>query len=540
VLERIRTLTEEEVGLLEQSLAGGRAAPVSRARTVMSELQAHISLLNDEQERSFYQARYVRDLKRQRLFRTVISCGIFGPIGTLLIHLLLAGRLVRRIQLVEENARRLAHGLPLEPFPPATDEIADLARQIEDAACLLSARDREVRESERRYRELFDQAPVPYEETDREGIVRRFNQAVCALLKCGPDRIAGRPAWQFVDPDRQEHFRAAMLERISAGTETAAFECEYLLEDGSRIVVEIRENPIRNQAGEITGVCCSLLDVTERNLAAVAARKVEQYALELRNKNEQLNRALEAARSATEAKGRFLAGISHELRTPLNAIIGFSELMQDGRLGPVSAEQRDGLADILTSARHLLGLIGDILDLSKVEAGKMEFWPEPADIGALVAEVRDVMRPIAEKKRLLLSTDVAPGLRASIDPGRFKQVLYNYLSNAVKFTPPAGAVCVRACLEDDSHFRLEVEDTGIGIAPADLPKLFREFEQLGTGRTADHGTGLGLALTRRIVEAQGGAVSARSIPGTGSVFSAVLPLNHVSGALPMARIATVS
>src|SRR6185312_3786116 len=147
--------------------------------------------------------------------------------------------------------------------------------------------------------------------------------------------------------------------RLQGGQEACPFEGEYVLDDGTRLSVEIRENLIRNDRGEVTGTIRSLLDVTERNLAAVAARKVEQYAMELRNKNEQLGRALEAARSATVAKSRFLASVSHELRTPLNGIIGFGELLYDGKLGPVSPEQLDVLSDILTSARHLLQLIND-------------------------------------------------------------------------------------------------------------------------------------------------------------------------------------
>jgi signal transduction histidine kinase len=296
------------------------------------------------------------------------------------------------------------------------------------------------------------------------------------------------------------------------------------LDDGSRITVEVRENFIRGDHGEVTGVVRSLLDVTERNLAAVAARKVSQYAMELRNKNEQLARALEAARLATEAKSRFLAGVSHELRTPLNGIIGFSELMYDAKLGPVSEDHKDVLSDILTSARHLLQLINDILDLSKVEAGKMEFRPEPSRIDTLVYEVRDVVRPLAEKKHLKLSIEVPANLTAVLDPSRFKQVLYNYLSNAVKFTPESGRVAVRITLEENSAFRLDVEDTGIGISPEELSKLFQEFQQLPNSRKAEQGTGLGLALTRHIVEAQGGSVSVRSVPGSGSVFSAMFPL----------------
>lgn len=518
-LQIVERLVAEESALLDQ-LPAHRAEEAAK----MAELQSGLSRLGQEEERLFDRTRNARDTAHRRLSRIVIACGILGPLGALFIHLVIAGRLVRRVHSVEENARRLAHGLPLEPLPAGTDEIASLARQIETASVLLRARERELRDSERRYRDLFDQAPIPYEETDREGVVRRFNQAVCVLLNSTPDQVLGRHAWDLVSPDQQDAVREAMLSRIASGVEAGPYECDYMLEDGTLLRVEIRENLIRDAQGEVRGVCRSLLDVTERNLAAIAARKVEQYAMELRNKNEQLARALEAARSATEAKSRFLASVSHELRTPLNGIIGFSELMHDGRLGAVSPDQLDVLGDILTSARHLLQLINDILDLSKVEAGKMLFRPERCEIGKLVFEVRDVVRPLAEQKGLQLSVDVPEDLVAELDMSRFKQVLYNYLSNAVKFTPPNGSIFLRVTRQDDAFFKVEVEDTGIGIPAGEISRLFQEFQQLPNSRKAEQGTGLGLALTRHIVEAQGGSVAVRSVPERGSVFSAVLPI----------------
>lgn len=524
-ISEIELLGTQELAALDSRVAGHAATAGP-----LNELQTRLGLLADEEERRFTEARHQRDLARQTLFRTVIACGILGPMGALFIHLLVAGRLVKRIEFVTENARRLAHSLPLDPFPKGADEVAVLARQIEDAAFLLQARERELRGSEMRYRDLFDQAPVPFEETDREGAVTRFNQAVCTLLRCSPQRLLGCYAWDFIAAgEEQDAFRTAMLERIATGRQAGPFETDFMLDDGSHLDVEIRESFIYDEGGQVAGLCLSLLDVTERNLAAVAARKVEQYALELRNKNEQLGRALSAAHSATEAKSRFLASISHELRTPLNGIIGFSELMHDGRLGEITADQRDVMSDILNSARHLLQLINDILDLSKVEAGKMDFRPEDCDLVALVSEVTDVIRPLAEKKSLDLSASVPFGMHAVIDGARFKQVLYNYVSNAVKFTPEGGRVSIRVAEQSDSRFLLEVEDTGIGIPEAEVRRLFQEFQQLPSNRKAEQGTGLGLALTRAIVEAQGGSVGVRSQPGQGSIFSAVLPLQTIVG-----------
>ena len=519
----IRRGTVDTLAILEamrEQTATARAASSAREKIAMADLQARINLLSDYEERLFTGARYERDLARRRLFATVIFCGILGPFGALFTHLLIAGRLVRRLQMLEENARRLAHGLALEPMPQGTDEIASLGRQLDDAAYLMTER-------ERRFRDLFDRAPIPYEEVDRDGAIRRFNQAMCGLLKTTPQQMAGRHAWDFVVPDRQEEFRAAFLERMAKGVELGPWEIDYVLDDGTRLSVEVRENLIRNDHGEITGVIRSLIDITQRNLAAIAARKVEQYAVELRSTNEQLARALEAARSATVAKSRFLASVSHELRTPLNGIIGFSEMLYDGRIGSLAEDQREVMGDILTSSRHLLQLINDVLDLSKIEAGRMDFRPERHLLETLALEVRDVVRPVAEKKAIELAVEVPDGLSATIDPGRFKQVLYNYLSNAVKFTPDHGCVRTRITREGADSFRLEVEDTGVGIRPDEIPRLFQEFAQLPNSRKAEQGTGLGLALTRHIVEAQGGSVAVHSTLGQGSVFSAVLPLESI-------------
>jgi two-component system sensor histidine kinase/response regulator len=253
---------------------------------------------------------------------------------------------------------------------------------------------------------------------------------------------------------------------------------------------------------------------------------------ELKKLNEQLDQKvveLEAqnrrVQDVNRLKSEFLANMSHELRTPLNAIIGFGQLMHDGKVGPLSAQHQEYMGDILGSARHLLQLINDVLDLSKVEAGKMEFNPEPVNLKRIINEVRQVLHALSASKRLTVEVEVSPVVeQLVIDPAKLKQVLYNYLSNAIKFTPEEGRITVRAMQEDSDSFRLEVEDTGIGIPAEEVGKLFVEFQQLDSGTTKKHqGTGLGLALTRKIVEAQGGRVGVQSEQGRGSVFYAVLP-----------------
>lgn len=245
--------------------------------------------------------------------------------------------------------------------------------------------------------------------------------------------------------------------------------------------------------------------------------------------NTELERRNDEVVEANEAKSRFLAGMSHELRTPLNGIIGFTELMYDGRVGPMADQHREFMGDILSSARHLLRLINDVLDLSKVEAGKLEFDSRPVELAALIDETLATLGPLAGEQGVTITTEVDPRLGiVSLDPSRFRQILLNYASNAVTVTEPGGHVTVRAATAADGDLRLEVEDTGPGIAPEDMTKLFTEFAQLRRGRpTATPGTGLGLALTKRLVEAQGGTVWVRSELGRGSVFGATLPCPHL-------------
>ncbi|HTF87640.1 MAG TPA: ATP-binding protein [Planctomycetota bacterium] len=267
---------------------------------------------------------------------------------------------------------------------------------------------------------------------------------------------------------------------------------------------------------------------------ALEKQRLEEMQRAVLNILEDLDVEKRRAQAANQMKSEFLANMSHELRTPLNAIIGFAKLMVHGRVGPVSPQHQEFLGDILVSSNHLLQLINDVLDLSKVEAGKMEFRPETFDLLSLLNEVRDILRVIAASKQIQIHVDIDPSCRElTLDPAKLKQVLYNYLSNALKFSNESGQVSVVVRPEGERSFRVEVEDSGIGIKPGDLGLLFTEFRQLDSGASKKYqGTGLGLALTRRIVEAQGGRVGVSSVPGTGSIFFAVLPRSSQATPLP--------
>jgi signal transduction histidine kinase len=208
--------------------------------------------------------------------------------------------------------------------------------------------------------------------------------------------------------------------------------------------------------------------------------------------------------------------------------------MYRGKVGPVAPVHQEYLGDILTSAKHLLQLINDVLDLAKIESGKMEIRFERVDLGTLAGEVCDVLRGLAAAKRLAVSVDVSPEVGSVLaDPPRVKQILYNFLSNAIKFTGDEGRIDVRIRPEGPAMYRIDVEDTGVGIAPENLRHLFVEFHQLDASAAKRYqGTGLGLALTKRIAQAHGGRVEVRSTLGAGSTFSVVLPRVRPDGTKP--------
>jgi len=264
--------------------------------------------------------------------------------------------------------------------------------------------------------------------------------------------------------------------------------------------------------------------------------QASQECLQLALKNTELEDINYKMHEIARLKDEFLANMSHDLRTPLNGIIGFAEIMIDGKVGPVSNEHKEYLDEILSAAHLLILLINDILDLAKIESGKMEFFPEKVDLFSLLDEIRNIFNKIITEKRIHLKIKINPALRINLDPNKLKQVLYNLASNAFKFTPHGGSVTITADPEGENSFIIKVKDTGIGIAKSDFNKLFVAFQQIESSTpTKYHGTGLGLALARRIIEAQNGKITVDSIVGQGSTFSVILPCSE-----PQARYGYVS
>jgi signal transduction histidine kinase/DNA-binding response OmpR family regulator/CHASE3 domain sensor protein len=260
-----------------------------------------------------------------------------------------------------------------------------------------------------------------------------------------------------------------------------------------------------------------------------SAVRVARLFEDLRNANSQL---LEANRH----KSIFLANMSHELRTPLNAILGFSELLRDDDTGRFDASTGHRFLDqIHTSGQHLLQLINDVLDLSKIEAGQMELHPERVQVAENIELVLSTIEPLARTKNITIDNDSGSSLHLVADPTKLKQMLLNLVSNAIKFTSPGGRVSIRT-RQVGSWMEIAVTDSGIGIAEADLDRLFTEFQQLDAGHgRQQEGTGLGLALTKRFAELHGGEVKVQSVPGQGSTFTLRLPIEAMKSMEPPAH-----
>jgi PAS domain S-box-containing protein len=391
-------------------------------------------------------------------------------------------------------------------------DLTETAKTERDASVRLKA--------ESRFRELLEAAPDAIIEVDREGRIVLLNAATEAIFGYRREELLGQPVESLIPlgaRGRHGAHRAAYW--ANPVTRPMGFGMILLARrnDGTEFPVEISLSPVKIDDGfRVTAI---IRDVTAKQKAEEAIRAANQQ-LELQNR--ELDRA-------NQLKSEFLASMSHELRTPLHTIIGFTELLEEELEGPLNEKQKRFLNHVHTDSQHLLELINDILDLSKVEAGQMELHPESFDAGGVVADALNGVRPMANTRGVALENRVASETIVKADRVRFREILNNLLSNAVKFTPAGGNVWVESLAGSGAMAVFCVADTGVGIAPEDHGAVFDKFRQVGsTTRGVREGTGLGLAIVKSFVEMHGGTISLESAPGEGSRFSFTVPAGDSS------------
>ncbi|MGQ0646850.1 MAG: hybrid sensor histidine kinase/response regulator [Gemmatimonadaceae bacterium] len=361
-----------------------------------------------------------------------------------------------------------------------------------------------LRESEERYRSVLGEIDEVIFRTDVSGRLTFLNPAWTQITGYSPEASLGTLLLDSVHGDDRELTVAQCQLLVSGEVDFCRHEVRYLTTDGGWRWVEVHARATRGAGGEMAGTAGVIRDVTER-----------------RHSEEALRTAREVAEAASRAKSEFLSRMSHELRTPLNAILGFGQLME---LDATSAHQRENADHILKAGRHLLHLINEVLDITGIESGHLRLSAEPVSVTETVGEVFDLVGPLSSVCGITLTVDGSAGGRfVHADRQRLKQVLLNIVANAVKYNRQGGSVVVSCEDSDDSRVRIAIADTGGGIAPEKVARLFTPFERLGAEQTGIEGTGLGLALSKRLAEAMNGTIGLQTQTDSGSTFWVELP-----------------
>jgi PAS domain S-box-containing protein len=436
-----------------------------------------------------------------------------------------------------KNGKKILVSLSLSPIVDSTGTIigiakiarditeqAEAAKALEDSKLRLSDQEANARAqmlAEGRFRELIENAPDAILQVDTAGVIIIANRTAETMFGYTREELMGQKvdllvpdAHRAAHPGHRKAFANAGLTRpMGLGLDLFAQR-----KDGSKFPVEISLSPMTTETGvHVTAV---IRDVTERKLTEQRVRSLqESYMTELEARHKEAERL-------NHLKSEFMASISHELRTPLHTIIGFAELLEEEGEGPLNPKQKRFLHHIHVDSEHLLGLINDVLDLSRIEAGGLHLRTEPVGLLKIIAESINAIQPYADSRSVAIRMGNEIDFSVMADPMRLRQILYNLLSNGAKFTQPGGEVRVDAVVED-STVRVTISDTGLGIAPEECTRIFEKFYQVGfTPVGVREGTGLGLAISKQLVEMQKGTIWVESALGKGSKFHFTLPHNQ--------------
>lgn len=507
-LDRIEALAvrkRDGLALLRDAPGAGRAdaadpallAALVRNKQVLDALRQEIAQLQARERVLLAERQRRAETVRSRALALTAAASLTGVAGGLLAVFLFSSGIVRRVQRLQRDAELLARGEPLPAFPDARDEVGALAHRLQRAGELLRAREKALREGEERFR-LVVEGVRDYGifALDMGGHVVSWNAGAERIKGWTADEILGRHFSVFY-PEDQRAERPDRNLHDAAANGRVEDEGWRVRKDGTRFWANVVITALRDEAGTLRGFSKVTRDITERRRA-----------------EEALDAARLEAEAANRAKSVFLSRMSHELRTPLNAVLGFAQLLELDGAGREAGE-REAVAQILRGGRHLLSLIDEVLDIARIEAGGLALSPESVDVRTLVDEAVALTAPQAEARGVIVEVVGGPDLAVTADRRRVLQVLLNLLSNAVKYNAPGGRVRIAAEPRGPA-VTVTVADTGIGVEPEEEARLFQPFQRIGAAAQASEGTGLGLALSRGLVEAMGGEMGyLRPVDGSG-------------------------
>jgi PAS domain S-box-containing protein len=400
---------------------------------------------------------------------------------------------------VSVTALRDAHNAIIGYLLIGTDNTA--RQQVEEERMKL---DQRLRDQQFYTRSLIESNIDAMITTDPRGIITDVNKQTEALTGCTRDELIGAPFKNyFTDPDRAE----AAIKLVLGQKNVTDYELTASARDGKHTVVSYNATTFYDRDRRLQGVFAAARDVTDR----------KRFELELQETNVELESAKSAAEKANLAKSDFLSSMSHELRSPLNAILGFAQLLESTSPLP-TASQKDNIAHILQAGWHLLELINQVLDLAVVESGTLSISPDPASLAEVMSECRAMMEPQAQRRGISMIFPKYIPFHVDADRTRVKQVVINLLSNAIKYNRERGVVEVACAVTSPERIRISVKDTGAGLPPEKMTQLFQPFNRLGQEGSAEQGTGIGLVMSKRVVEQMKGVIGVESTVGVGSVF----------------------